>query len=492
MTHETDVVCEPPAQRDYPPEPTTTRRAQDALVRHHQPQQHQQQHQPRQHNTQQQHAQTVPGSTIQLVPRKTDESSNASLMTGDEQWPTDDGGDATMQAPTPTPPPTTDGRATPTVPAKPAKNPDTTPTAHQRSPHMPTHFHPGKRRSGRRIITWFSGYDGFRESTIRRTVDWSVVGGTEDTTTEKGARIAALWEDNNPHGTILGHHREVQSKLLGGTLSLGEIDLHVITYPCWDHADCNEEGKGDAGDAGSFIEEAATLLDAITKHHKITGLLYEDVPSITQYDSFKRLLTALEEPHRGLASSWCIVDVWRLGSPTRRKRVVVIAAAHDQLRTGELELPMPGDERLPTDGLTMPTAADCLDAASSIPEEYRVATHEYEELPDDHFQYAWPSIQIGRLRNEPKNHYVYDPTRGPVATIRANMFKAEGPGRNTGLILDEIGPRRITPIECARIHGFATSKLSHLTPHQLYSIIGNSVTVDMAHAYLCYFDRVLK
>ena len=215
-----------------------------------------------------------------------------------------------MQAPTPTPPPTTDGRATPTVPTQPAKNPDATPTAHQRSPHMPAHFHPSKRRSGRRIITWFSGYDGFRESTIRRTVDWSVVGGTEDTTTEKGARIATLWEDNNPHGKILGHHREVQSKLLDGTLSLGEIDLHVITYPCWDHADCNEEGKGDAGDAGSFIEEAAALLDAITKHHKITGLLYEDVPSITQYDSFKRPLTALEEPHRGLASSWCIVDVW--------------------------------------------------------------------------------------------------------------------------------------------------------------------------------------
>ena len=58
-----------------------------------------------------------------------------------------------------------------------------------------------------------------------------MVGGTEDTESDKGARIAALWEDNNPHGKILGHHREVQSKLLDGTLSLGEIDLHVITYP---------------------------------------------------------------------------------------------------------------------------------------------------------------------------------------------------------------------------------------------------------------------
>ena len=50
----------------------------------------------------------------------------------------------------------------------------------------------------------------------------------------------------------------MQAKLLNGTLQLGEVDLHVITYPCWDHADCNEEGKGDAGDVGSFVEEAYT------------------------------------------------------------------------------------------------------------------------------------------------------------------------------------------------------------------------------------------
>ena len=54
-----------------------------------------------------------------------------------------------------------------------------------------------------------------------------------------------------------------------------------------------------------------------------------------------------------------------------------------------------GDKRLSTDGLTMPTAVDCLDPASSIPVEYRTATDEYEALPEDHLQYAYPSIQVG-------------------------------------------------------------------------------------------------
>ena len=98
------------------------------------------------------------------------------------------------------------------------------------------------------------------------------------------------------------------------------------------------------------------------------------MPSITQYRNFANLLRALEEPRRGLASSWCVVGVWRLGSPTRRKRAVVVAAAHDRLRTGGLKLPMPSDDRLPTDGLTMPTAADCFEPASSIPAEYRMPT----------------------------------------------------------------------------------------------------------------------
>ena len=72
------------------------------------------------------------------------------------------------------------------------------------------------------------------------------------------------------------------------------------------------------------------------------------------------------------------------------------------------------------------------------------------------------------------------------------MSNAEGPGKNTGLIIDEIGPRRITPTECARVHGFDTKPIQHLTPHQICSLIGSSVTVHMARTYLQYFDRVLR
>ena len=62
--------------------------------------------------------------TIKLVPRKSDESSSASLMTGDEQWPADNDGDAMMREPALTTAPKDGGPAAGDVQTRPAKNPD--------------------------------------------------------------------------------------------------------------------------------------------------------------------------------------------------------------------------------------------------------------------------------------------------------------------------------------------------------------------------------
>ena len=69
------------------------------------------------------------------------------------------------------------------------------------------------------------------------------------------------------------------------------------------------------------------------------------------------------------------------------------------------------------------------------------------------------------------------------------MFSRQG--GNTGLTIDQIGLRRLAPEEVSRIHGFDWNKLPHLEPRMVYHIIGNSVTVDMARAFLDYFDRNL-
>ena len=97
-----------------------------------------------------------------------------------------------------------------TIPT-PAPNPDNITAAQPRQ--TPSRFHPCNRKPGRRVITWFSGYDGFREAAIVHEPKWQVVGGTEGVLSDKGRRIATLWEDDNPGGRILGHHGEVQQRL---------------------------------------------------------------------------------------------------------------------------------------------------------------------------------------------------------------------------------------------------------------------------------------
>ena len=105
---------------------------------------------------------------------------------------------------------------------------------------------------------------------LSRLLKWQIAGGTEDVLSDKGRRIATLREDNNPGGRILRHHEEVQQKLRDGTLQLGHVDLNVITYPCWDHADCHTERRGDGGEAGSFHRRStrATGCDLSTPHDK--------------------------------------------------------------------------------------------------------------------------------------------------------------------------------------------------------------------------------
>ena len=167
-----------------------------------------------------------------------------------------------------------------------------------------------------------------------------------------------------------------------------------------------------------------------------------------------------------------------------------MAIATTALRHNELETPLPGDDRVKT-SQTPPNAVSALLPPHAVPDELRIGAEYYEPLPPGHVQSLLPSIQVGKIVGHRFNSYVYDPTTGPVATIRANVFKAEGPGGNTGLVIDQIGPRRLAPEEVTRIHGFDWNKLSHLEPHMVYHIIGNSVTVDMARAFLDYFDRNL-
>ena len=97
----------------------------------------------------------------------------------------------------------------------------------------------------------------------------------------------------------------------------------------------------------------------------------EDAPSVADFESFKKLTANLAEPELGLASTWAFVDVWRLGSPTRRKRVAVVAISTEALQNNELETPLPGDDRVEAPQQP-PNAASALLPPHAAPDELRI------------------------------------------------------------------------------------------------------------------------
>ena len=84
---------------------------------------------------------------------------------------------------------------------------------------IPHTFHPSHRRTGRRVVTVFSGYDGFREAAAEAGSIWQAIAGCEDIHQNRKAKIiAALWDDVNPHGKIVGDYADLIGGLEPGTL----------------------------------------------------------------------------------------------------------------------------------------------------------------------------------------------------------------------------------------------------------------------------------
>ena len=62
----------------------------------------------------------------------------------------------------------------------------------------------------------------------------------------------------------------------------------------------NKQRAGDNGKAGALIGDAGRLINAIQKRHTLRGLMWEDVPSVADFESFKKLTANLAEPELGL------------------------------------------------------------------------------------------------------------------------------------------------------------------------------------------------
>lgn len=90
-----------------------------------------------------------------------------------------------------------------------------------------------------------------------------------------------------------------------------------------------------------------------------------------------------------------------------------------------------------------------------------------------------------------RRRYVRENKSGVCPTLTANMGTG---GHNVPIIKDDLGIRKLTPLECFRLQGFPQSfKLPKLLPDSaLYKQAGNSVTVTVIEEFAKEINRVLS
>lgn len=344
----------------------------------------------------------------------------------------------------------------------------------------------GESRGRRTLLTVFSGGDGFAQAALQPGTNdrWSPVGAVETK-----PDIVALWDDEaRGHGTVLGDYESVCARLEHGDLLVpgGVLDTVVMTPPCQDYTTVNDAAAGESGPTGKYMADLHRFVGLLRRRHRVKSFVLEEVVQVLSTEAFRELVAALRDANHQVA--YGEAQFWLCGVPTTRTRLVLVAI-HTAYRKTQGPFKVPG---LTDDGdaaVTVPQLGHTLEPPEAIHPSLRESATDLVSFGHDHVQTALPALQVGRMRGPGTNRYVYS-IRAPALTLRANIRKAEGLGGVTGLYLDALGPRRLSPIEVLRLHEFPTTWASLPTP-TVYHIVGNSVPVQWARAVLNLLDTEL-
>ena len=359
----------------------------------------------------------------------------------------------------------------------------------------------GATQSGkRRLLTIFAGGDGFSSAAThgRAAARWETAGFCEN-----NGSLIRWWEEEHGEGKLLGPYftevddegrvtKGVFEMLKDGELDLGVIDACVITAPCQDFCKVNPDAQGATGSQGRLFASTPEFVERLARTHDVGAFVFEeaqetlDEPTLTDPDN--GLLAVLARANYWSAHG--TVQFWRVGVPSTRSRMGLVAVRASRMRRpGPFELPggIPADGSYPRP----PALQPYLLPPDAVPDELRENSADMEWLPADHRQSAPPAYQVGRMRNEQKSAMVYCPRKGTGLTLRANTYRAEGPGNVTGLYWDGASPRRLAPVEVLRMHAFPERLARHPT-RLIYKVVGNSVPVQWAEEVLHLIDALLQ
>ena len=353
------------------------------------------------------------------------------------------------------------------------KGDDTGPAA----PTAPPRTVGGAGAPKRRILSIWSGVDGFRYAAMHPRTDgrWQAAYASE-----YKQWIVEIWESEGG-GRCIGTYAEMCRGLRDGTLHLGVLDLVVMTPPCTDYASVNDERQGVEGEAGKFFAEIPELIRLLRQRHVVKAWVIEEVLEAADEPALVHpehgIIATLQRTNHQVAVGE--VHMHTVGVPSTRRRLGVVACHAPHMRQGG-PIRIPGAKEHGEPERPAPVLQPFLQRSDEVSASLRESPGSLVKLPPGAAQVFWPAHQVGSLRGNGPGRSVFDPKRGTAGTLRANVKRAKGPGGVTTLILDDIGPRRLSPTEALRMHGFPEHLATRLSDAQVYKIVGNAVPVQWA------------
>lgn len=258
-------------------------------------------------------------------------------------------------------------------------------------------------------------------------------------------------------------------------------DVLLAGFPCQPFSLAGVSKKNSLGRAHGFLcEQQGNLffdIARILRHHRPKAFLLENVKNLQGHDGGRTFAVIREtlEKELGYTIDFRIISS-RPWVPQKRERIFIVGFREDQ------GFSFDGfDAMLPPEA-DWPTLGDILQGHNEIGQKYTLSEH------------LWNYLQDYRKKHEKAGNGFGYSLFGPDDVARTLSARYHKDGSEILIAQHGTRPRRLTPVECARLMGFERDGREWKIPvsdTQAYRQFGNAVVVPVVEAIARYMKPAL-
>jgi DNA (cytosine-5)-methyltransferase 1 len=258
-----------------------------------------------------------------------------------------------------------------------------------------------------------------------------------------------------------------------------EHDLLLAGFPCQPFSIAGVSKKNALGRPHGFLcDTQGTLffdLAQIIAHHRPRSFLLENVKNLERHNqgkTFATILNVLRNELKYHVQTRVISSQFWV--PQRRERIFIVGFREpNEFDFSKFELPK-----------TTPKLGDILDPHENVDSKYTLTAH------------LWNYLKAYKEKHAAKGNGFGYSLFGPDDVTRTLSQRYYKDGSEILIHQPRSRPRRLTPIECARLMGFAKDKKAKfnipVSDTQAYRQFGNAVVVPVVEAVAHHMEPYLK